>query len=435
MKRLREWAKTILIYLLIAAAVFQTILLWDAFLSGGGQNFFERFFGEETPVYEGQMVYEQLSYAQDVLQPLGAAVRTQAASDTATLYTAPSREAASAVFDRASLMLTQALESAAEPSLITSDHWQAVLDAPMVMLDFGGAVGLDTLAYLMGAGLPEGLEGRLRWLVMASVEDTLWLCYRSEERGIYAMQTQLDGQSLENLCGQYEPDGSFFAYERGLGEARNVLLVKQERMYPVVTTALLEDELTQTEYDRMLAAVLEGLGFNSYTVRSYTESDGTKVYMEDERVLRLDADGRISFTDGLAMITAGEPDVEARAARIGEASRLAESVLSVWLGDAGFYLMDAAFDEETGEYNVTLGLEIGGEVLIPEQGFGLRVAFRGSRMVAADFVLRSYRMGSTSRTLMPAAQALAAAGGKAGFGVYYVEVKESTIAPGWYVKE
>ena len=435
MKRLRELGKTVLIYLLIAAALFQTILLWDAFLSGGGQSIFERLFGEETPVYEGQMAYEQLSYAQDVLQPLGAAVRTQAASDEATLYTAPNREEAAAVFDRASLLMTEALESAGEPSLITSDHWQEVLDAPMVMLDFGGTVGLDTLAYLMGAGLQADLEGRLRWLVMASVEDTLWLCYRSEERGIYAMETQIAGQVLESLCEQYEPDGGYFAYERGLGQARDVLLVKPERMYPVVTTALLEEELTEAEYDRMLAAVLEGLGFNSYTVRSYTESDGTKVYIEDERVLRLDTDGRISYTDMLAMIPAGEPDVEARAARIGEASRLAESVLSVWLGDAGFYLMDAAFDEDAGEYVVTLGLEISGEMLIPQQGFALRAAFRGSRMVAADFVLRSYRRESASETLMPAAQALAATGGKAGFGMYYVEGKDSTILPGWYVKE
>ena len=430
MKKLREWGKTLLIYLLIAAAVLQTVLLWDGFL-GDRRSIFERIFGEETPVYEGHLAYEQLSYALDVLQPLGAAVRVPAGG----IYAAPGRNEAYAVFEKASLLLGEALESAGEPSLVTSGRWQELLDAPMILVDFGGTVKLETLAHLMGVGIADGLEGRLRWLMLSGAEGRLWLCYRSEARGIYVMPTTIACGALESICGQYEPGGGFFAYERGLGEARDVLLMKAERTYPVLTTAQLSAELEEAEYDRMLAAVLEGLGFNSYTVRSYTESDGTKVYVEDERVARLTPEGKVSFTDMMPMIAAGEPDVESEAMRIGEAARFAESVLSPWLGDAGFYLMEAGMDEESGEFVVTLGLTVSGEKVVPEQGFALRAAFRGSRMVTADFVLRSWRFSGQSIVLMPAEQALAAGGCRAGLGVYYVPDGTQSVMPGWYVME
>ena len=429
MKRLREWTKTALIYLLIAAALAQTVMLWDAFLSGESSgSIMDRMFGEERPVYEGQPVYEQLSYALDLIRPLGAAVRTMDGG----LYAAGSREEAAAVFERATLTVTEALDGADLPSLVTSSQWQEALESPMLLLDFGGTVKLPTLAYLMGAGEAGNLEGELRWLVLAEQDGLVRIYYKSNERGIYSMETSVSAGGLVSLCGQYESNGGWFGYEKGIAEARDVLLMKQGREYPVVTQTLIASELGEAEYDRMTAAVLEGFGFNAYTVGSYTESDGAQVYVEDERVLRMSKEGRVSFTDMSGMIPAGEPDVEASAERIGEVSKLAAEVLAPWIGDAGMYLLEAGYDEESGDFVVEIALSIGGEKLVTPQGFVLRAAYRGSRLMAADMEMKSYRYAGETVTLMPAEQAMAAVGGKAGFGMYYAG-ENDRIEPNWYV--
>lgn len=431
MKRLREFAKTALIYLLIAAAIGQTVMLWDAFLAGDSRGtIFQRFFGEEMPVYAGTPVYEQLSYASDLIRPLGAAVRRPDGG----LCVAADRAEAAAVFERASMVVTEALESAQTPSLVTSAKLQEALDAPMLLWDFGGTFKLSTLAYLIGAGVTENLEGEMRWMVLASLEGGVKLLYKSDERGIYAMDTGVSRGEIVDLCGQYEPGGGWFGYERAIGEARDIGLVKSAQTYPVIVCGNVPEELGDAEHDRMVAAVLEGFGFNAYTVGSYTESDGAQVYVEGERVLRISPDARVSFTDMSAMIAAGEPDVETRAARIGAVSRLAATVLEPWLGDAQVYLRSAGVDETSGDFVVELGLSMSGEKIVTGQGFVLRAAYRGSRLMEADFEMKSYRYTGRSVELMPAAQAMAALGGESGFGVYYA-AGDGEIEPDWYVAE
>ncbi|MGN1074913.1 MAG: hypothetical protein ACI4QB_07965, partial [Eubacteriales bacterium] len=179
----------------------------------------------------------------------------------------------------------------------------------------------------------------------------------------------------------------------------------------------------------------EGFGFNAYMPRVYNESGGTRVYVEEERTLRVYADGHIAFQNPQEETAAGyAPDMEEQTARIAQAAQLAYGILSSYLGDAELFLLEAAYNEETERFCVRFGAECGGIRILGERSAVAVCEFFGGELETAYIDLVTFRRTGANTGIIPAAQALAAAPYTDGFGLYY-RADGETVHAGWYVEK
>lgn len=427
MGKIKNLCKNLLVVLLILSALYMTTLVWSYTMGVSEIELINRALGrerQETVLYPN---YAELSYALRVVTPLKCAVR---ASEGAGLYSTPDGDTASTCFETAQVVLAEALETAGEPILSTSYQWREALSGTMVFLDFDGCFPLDTLARLIGAEPPDYLTADARYIVLSIREDRVVLYYKTDERTIYCMDTESDAEYLRKLCGDYVGNGSRFAYEENLADARDVLLLRPELTCTGLTAQSVTAIASESDTNRIMTAVLEGFGFKAYTARAYREKDGTQVYVDEERTLRVGTDGYVTYYNPAKLSSDTAPTGEASTARIAEAARLVSEMLTPTLGDARLYLQSGSYDAQTGLYTVRFGAAYDGIRILGEPGFTARVEFRGAELVAADVCLTSYRASGTVN-LIPASQALAAASSTAGFGLYY-SVTDSGVEAGWY---
>lgn len=436
MNRVRNVLKDIACVALLCTAIALTYAVWSYTMGVSGIGLLLRAFGVEEQTAALYPGYEELSYAVRAVTPLGCAVR---ADQNAGLYGTTDRETSSACFERMGAVLAEALATAEEPSLATSYQWRDALSGTMVFMDFGGRVPLAALARLLGAQAPESLTDAARYVVL-SIEESeegrrAALYYKSDGRTILRCQTDADADYLIALVSDMLANGYHFAYEEGLADAREVLLLTPRTTVPEITAHNVLVTAAESDYDRIMEDVLKGFGFNAYMPRVYNESDGTRVYVEEERTLRVSSDGRIAYYDPLA---AGKeaymPDEEEQTARIAEAARLASGILASYAGDAELFLLDASYDEESELFIVRFGAECGSIRILTERTATATCEFRGGELCAANLELVTYRLTGANTAIIPATQALAAAPYTEGFGLYY-RAGKNRVDAGWYVEQ
>ncbi|MEA4824379.1 MAG: hypothetical protein VB111_09740 [Clostridiaceae bacterium] len=436
MSRVRNVLKNFTCVALLCTAIALTYAVWSYTMGVSGTGLLLRAFGIGEQTATLNTGYEEMSYAVRAVTPLNCAVR---ADQSAGLYGTTDRETSSACFERMGAVLAEALATAEEPVLATSYQWRDALSGTMVFMDFGGRVPLAALARLLGARAPESLTDAARYVVL-SIEESeegrrAALYYKSDDRTILRCQTDADADYLIALSSDLRANGYRFAYEEGLADAREVLLLTPQTTAPEITAYNVLLTAAESDYDRIMEDVLEGFGFNAYMPRVYNESDGTRVYVEEERTLRVSGDGRIAYYDPLA---AGAevymPDEEEQTACIAEASRLASGILASYIGDAELFLLDASYDEESELFIVRFGAECGSIRILTARTATATCEFRGGELSAANLELVTYRRTGVNTAIIPATQALAAAPYTGGFGLYY-RVTERLADAGWYVEE
>ena len=432
MSRLRAKLKNIACVVLLCTALALTYMVWSYTMGVSGMGLLRRAFGvekQETALYPG---YEEMSYATRAVTPLSCAVRAETG---AGLYGTTDRETASACFEKMGAVLAEALETAEDPSPATSYQWRDALSGTMVFMDFGGRVPLAALARLMGAQPSESMQGAARYVVLAVEDGTAVLYYKSDDRTILRCRTEADAAYLISLAAEQTANGYRFAYEEDLADAREVLLLTPQTSVPEVTEHRVLDTSSESDYDRITKDVLEGFGFNAYMPRVYNESGGTRVYVEEERTLRVYADGQIAFQNPQEETAAGyAPDTEEQTARIAQAAQLAYGILSSYLGDAELFLLEAAYNEETERFCVRFGAECGGIRILGERRAVAVCEFFGGELETAYIDLVTFRRTGANTGIIPAAQALAAAPYTDGFGLYY-RADGETVHAGWYVEK
>ncbi len=419
---------------LVATMLLLTYTIWSYTLGTSGTGLMRRVFGVEEPEGTHYAGYEELSYALRVITPLSCAVRE---SRGGALYGTTDRETASACFERIGSLLAEALETAQTPQEARASEWRGALGGTMVFLDFGGRVPLSTLARLLGAQAPESLTADARYVavcVQGSGDRAAAVLYYMEADGtVRRCKTDADADYLTMLTAEWTPNGYRFAFEERLTDAAMLLM-------PTDTIPALEisnplSTAAEADFDRIMEDVLESVGFNAYRPSVYSESDGTRVYVEEERTLRANGNGRVTYSDPGAAGTVGtEPSAADQTARIAEAAHLASQVVTSYLGDARLFLLDTDYDAAAGEFTVRFGVECGGVRILTKRGCVASLTFRDSTLCAAELELRTYRRNGTSVIVLPASQALAAAGGRRDFGLYYRE-EDGAVKAGWYIGE
>ncbi len=386
MKRFKEPLKTLLILLLTASAVF---LAWKGSL-------FSAFFPAERSAVTPAPEPDQQSCTAAAL-PMAAAVTGPGGLCCGVKYDA---DAMAELYEGFGAVLSETLGSAEEPAVIGRAVWQDRLQDESLFLDYGFPLPISALAAWVGveAGWA-GTETASAFLMDHSGTGTVRLSYRGGDGRYFQCATAASWSTLRSILEEYRPNGAIFAFELPELRGCDPFLLVLEQLPPL--------RRVLASYDRTAAAsaFAELFGINLAGQGRYTEADGTLVYPGESRVLRLWADGSISFS------AAGEDALQARGAaeQIEKTRKLLESIHAAYAGEESLELRGAETGEE-GERILSFSYVLNGVRLDISAGSAARAVWKEDRLTELLVRPRSYRRMESTVDLLPEKQAAAAAG-------------------------
>lgn len=358
----------------------------------------------------------------------------QTASTTpAAVLTAPVRVAVTGAYGRSgSVALTTASEEFADPlgrrllealgsardyTPCAPGDFLRALEGPSLYYDFLEALPLSVLAGLLGGGEEtaprEDLSARRLLIVPQDSGALLYLwdggnaCFRAA--------TAISADSLNQVVSRYEVDGAAFAMDRDQGLDPCSLLPGGT---PELPAFAMGTPLASTDW------LLSALGFHPRSRTRHTESNGTELIMDGDRVLRIRPDGSVFYQSGdepsLRVSAAGEiPTL--REAALGAGSLLAGLIAPV-AGEAQPYLRSVRRNE--GVTVLRFGYQAAGvPIRFQDSGFAAEVTLTGSAVTALALRFRQYNLLGEDSLLLPLPQALAVAASSPGkeLSIGYVE--------------
>ncbi len=311
-------------------------------------------------------------------------------------------------YSRYSAALAEALGSAGEPEEVGESEWVSALHGPGVYFDYYTDCQLSSLAIWLGSEMNGGAAGHTARRLCLSLEGEEVTLYYYRVRGVsaaYRCSTGLSVTELTERIMESEPDGSRFVFE--LDEP-----LEKVDPYAVlvsgdieVRTLAGENSLDAADSDALMSA----FGLNSDLVSSYTEADGTGVYLEGTTTLRLGANGTVRFTRPGATVTSAISPADA----VQRAREVLEQTVGLVSGVAELRLSYIFFDSASGEYTLRFDYAVDGlPVSLAGRECAAEIRLAGPAVAYADIAFRSYSYTGGSERPLPAriAAALAEAG-------------------------
>ena len=422
MRRWTEIGKDLLIVILVAALLTLTLLalpertLTSSPVLSAALKPFAGLFGLD----QAELTYtEKALPGLDAAQPLAVSVRNSAGRYTAQY----DFETLDSVYEALGSMLGQALESAQLEQTTLQKLYSAIAGISVTFV-YPAELPSGVLAEWLGAQAPEAGEAAM--LYVLSLQESgavrLYLCGES----CWVGDTALSGDALTQALDSYRPDGSFFALEDGTGrydrvDPRSLIGGETPRLYGA-TSANPCDARTITP----LAAEL---GFNPYGDASYTDDAGNSFFSENDATLRVFAGGQLQLNadEDAERFTAASDDPEI----IIEFTRaLLEQILSGTDSDARLYLSE--FTQTASGTVCAFDYVLGGVPILQNgQSHAATAVFTDGTLTELTFLLRTYRTGTQSLALIPAAQAAAIVPEGSTLRIYYDDSGSGLLSAGW----
>ena len=384
MRRYKEPVKTALLLLLTLSA---------AFLAWRGNLFAGLFPGAEPPASPAQ---EEILSCQPAALPAEAALTGLSGLRYGVKY---DEGGMSSLFDACSPLLAEALGSAEEPAPISEEVWRSRLGGAGLYLNYGFSLPLSVLAaWAGGEAAWAGSRTATALLLMSDGDDGIRLCFRSGEGTYYSGGTASSWLSLQELLNAFFPNGAAFAFELPeLGDCDPDSLVLEEPPTPRSATA----SGSQAE---AAAALAEQFGINLSGQSRYSEADGTLVYPGEGGVLRLDAEGTVSYTASEGKLGGASGTAE----QVEAVRRLLWSVHDACAGDEKLALTDLRREE--GVLRLSFAYVLDGIPVQLNAGPAASAEWGPEGFRELTVLPRRYRRGETGLSLLPEKQAAAAAG-------------------------
>ena len=427
----RSW-KNITIVLLLISTVVLTVLIWfgDMQTAGTRRQITSLFFGTGDEIGNGLYSgYREYNYTMSILSPVRASVRS---GEGMTHYT--DRGTVRELFERASGILGGALTTAKNPAELPQYRWKTVLEEQLILFDFEGEMPLAMLSAVMGTADYGVEEQQARYFVLFDSGETLSLAICPREGSPRCYETELPAGELDALLREYGGGDASFACEDPTASRHlpDLTVLVPDRALPRILrrTGFVPD-YTGTTSERLINGILGALGYNPYTTGGYIESDGTRVYVEEFRTLRISQDSALSYyapepSDGTVPVTE-------RSAIISRAATLLDRLTASYIGDANIYIQRAFYDSESGRYIILFGCAVDGIVLRFEDGYFARLEYVGTSLVSAHMTITGFLQMEPQESLMPDVQAAAAVEGKSRvFELRYEKDQYEEYRANWY---
>ena len=299
-------------------------------------------------------------------------------------------------YDSYSAALGEALGSAGEASEITEQSYRSLLENnSCVYFDFYYPQQLSLLAGWLGTSMSDS-HTTSAVLLAESPDSGSVLCYMDYSSGVfYRCLTELSWSSVSSKLAEHNDVSAKLAYMLGYSnqglDPYTIIPDKTPQKNSFATKNPFRINL-------LTSSVLSVFSMNSYIASVYQESDGTTVYVESDRTLRISPDGCVIFRSA-------ETSSQAISVSTADCLELAYQLVSSCAGlcssDLDIYLIAA--DRQSGECTFTFGYVLDGIPLVADDGsFAAQVRVNSAGINWASILFRSYEDTGESVVLLPA---------------------------------
>ncbi len=418
----RDWGRRLLIVLLFASAV---LLLRQTGFYAGIQNRLER--SRSIRTERTDAAASELPRSADFMMPLSLMVcGTEGGGRYGTAYSAVET---AAVFRRFSVDLAEALGSAGAPAECAEDGFRACLSRSSVAMQFASPIRLDLLSGWLGVEMNSAAaEHSALLLCLSASESEALLCYRTEDGTCFACTTAVSAEGFRSRASEYAPNGAIYAWEsEDLGQETYTLLLSGSPETAVLKSAV--PMLREAETDEMLTA----MGMNSFVTSSYSEADGTMVYVSDETTMRISPAGTLLYRrTGVTEGAESEQDV---LAAVSCAWNAAEQCIGKRAGDGGLRFVGAEYDADQRSFTVLMDYFVDAVPVRLADGHAAELVVRNGKVIQARLQMRQFTRTSARTELLPCLQAAAIAARSQGQPeLVYVDAGEATACM-WVIKD
>lgn len=363
------------------------------------------------------------------------AVSAEAARPAAVVLTSENGEHRGEKYDRAAVnrtyertgrLFAEAMGSAGEPDQITARGWHDALCSPGVCFIYLSPVKLSVLDGWLGTEIT-GLwkEMSARSVCIYREDDVVRFAFADPDTGLmYSCETALPPEALTELTANAAPNGASYLFETGRTDVpeQDVLIFTGGQEHPVLDAS---DPLSSNETTK---DVLRQFGVDMEAGSDYTDSDGTRVFVENDFTVR------IAGGDTLIYRLNDEPEGSAVSAAIAveRVRDILQRTAGRYCGDAEiqFFSVSAGAD---GSYNVEFCYTAeGGRVFTGAGGTAATARVKAGTIAEMTVRFRSYTAGAERVPLMPELQTAAAAGGR--FVLGYSDTGTGEISPEWFAE-
>ena len=424
--RLINMAKNFAIIALLFSAVF---LLFKATVSGQDSFFggLDGLFGSKTD--SGAVEHQGNAVTALASDPAFVLVTAKDGSHYAVKYDNDAKEKLISQF---SADLGDALGSSGEPEVQSVEQWQSALSSSGVFFDYLYSQPLSAIASSLGTKISNNtvLQTARRFYLGRDGKDLVLYFISENDNKIYRCSTALSFSSLEPKIAECPVGSANFAFELGKEYASidpYFIFSHENKALRAVAVA----NPVRDSYDG--TGLLSYFGINNRVVSGYTESDGSKVYVEGEKSLRIESSGKILFDiTGGSGIVIGAPSELTITDCIAACSDIVSNSIGLTCGDGATALVMVSHVSSPSSCTVNFGYFINGiPVTLPGNEYAATFQISDGAIVKAELYLRNYTFSGGTVMPLPEKQASVIAETKGGEPVLTYEDKTDSVSCTW----
>ena len=426
--RLIDMAKNLAIIMLTISAV---LLLFKATVSGR-----DSFFGGLDGLFGGNSdsgIVEQPRRDVTALasDPVFLLVTAEKGSHYAVKYNSNTKDKLIAQFSGS---LGEALGSSGKPEEVSVENWQTALLGSGVFFDYLYPQPLSAIASSLGTEISQetSLESARRFY-LGKDKGKLVLYFISEGNGtVYRCDTALNFSSLESKISECPPGTAKFVFEQGKDYASLdpyfIFSYETEPLRAVAVSNPVRDSFDGT-------GLLEYFGMNSRGVQEYPdESDGSKIYVEGDKRLRIESSGKVIFdtseTNGI-IVNSGSADLTITDS-ISACSDIVKNSIGPVSGEGVTELVSVSNIFSPSSCTINFGYFVNGiPVTLPGNKYAATFQISNGTIVKAELYLRTYTLPGGTIVPLPEKQAAVIAEVKGGEPVLTYEDKTDSVTCTW----
>lgn len=409
--RIVEIIKSIILIALTGSAVYLIIL---ANAQTGVASAFLSFFSKSSEVSEIQAVK-----ATAAVRPVKIAVM----NDVGRYGVMYDNAAMDSLYTSLGSLLGEALGTMGSSDEVQDSVLETVLTGNGIYFEYPAEVPLSALAEWLGTGHDSGLCASV--FILSLNEDTVTLYYIAEGRA-FAARTAVDAEAVLADIGQYRPNDLSFAFELAeqypqFDNIQPLTLVAGSVSLPVCNS---EPPLPDGRN-----SVVSALGFNPYTDASYTDSEGTELFVGNSSKLTIMADGTVIFSNNSA--AQQRFTLQSASGTEGEAEviELVRSLLTDIGTGGGAELMLTGYSADSGGYDITFDYFISGARVNISSGPAVTARIENGILTEFSVILRRYTIADKQEGLMPTVQAAVVVEGV--LSAEYSDKGQEQLKVGW----
>lgn len=299
--------------------------------------------------------------------------------------------AADALFTLLSAPLREALGTAGAPERVGLEEFLIALSGEGVYFDFVFELPMETISRLLGVSVSgETASHNVRRILLARDGAGTALYYTDADYGyVYRADTALQYKSWLT---EFRAGGSF-AFEMG----EDYSSIDPAYLFLSELPEISGITVTNPVGTLDMAQILAAFEMSGYVASSYTDTDGSVVYVEGDKTLRVSPGGEAHFKRSAPETNPDELGFtdEGRSAAFAAAM---ESV-GAYCGDARLMLSGVDYGEDggcTAYFDYVLG-DV--QIVVYEPSHAAEIELNGGVIVSAELYFRDYRADGTQKPI------------------------------------